>query len=184
MMKKYLFPTLAACLTLAATQAAQADDAPPPADPGIASVIDTEGNQIGTAQFEQTPAGVLISLAVAGLPAGEHGFHIHQKGVCDTADGFKSAGGHFNPDGHEHGLKVEAGPHAGDMPNQFAGADGVMRVQVLNPNVTLGEGPNSLADMDGSALIIHAGADDYVTQPTGDAGGRLACAVISPPMAM
>jgi Cu-Zn family superoxide dismutase len=70
------------------------------------------------------------------------------------------------------------------MPNQFAGADGTMRVQVLNPRVTLGEGPNSLADMDGSALVIHAGADDYTTQPTGNAGGRLACAVISPPMAM
>jgi len=155
-----------------------------PAAPAPASVIDSEGNSIGTATFEQTPSGVLISVSLEGVPPGEHGFHIHQTGICDPATGFKSAGGHFAPQGHEHGLKVEGGPHAGDMPNQFAAADGTLRAAVFDPNVTLGTGDNSLADADGSALVIHAGADDYTSQPSGAAGSRLACAVIRPPQDM
>jgi len=184
MMKKSGFLAIAAGLVLAPAQATLAEDAQAPADPPHVSVIDTQGKQIGTATFEQTPSGVLISVAIKGLPPGEHGFHIHEKGVCDPATGFKSAGGHFAPRGHEHGLMVAAGPHAGDMPNQFAAADGTMRATVLNPNVTFETGIDSLADADGSALVIHDGADDYVTQPTGAAGSRLACAVIMPPMPM
>jgi Cu-Zn family superoxide dismutase len=181
-----ILPSLAfgAAAGLVAFQPAMADHHEGPAQPVEAAVTDTAGEAIGTAKFEETRYGVLVSVAVEGIPEGEHGFHIHEKGVCDPADGFKSAGGHFNPSGHDHGLKAEGGLHAGDMPNQFSGAGGAMRAQVLNPNVTLGAGDDSLFDADGSALIIHAGVDDYLTQPTGAAGGRLACAVISPPREM
>ncbi len=184
MMKKSGFLAIATGLVFAPVHIALADHQEAPADPPHIGVYNAEGNEIGTAVFEQTPGGVLISVVAEGLPPGEHGFHIHEKGACDPAEGFKTAGGHFAPRSHHHGLKVAAGPHAGDMPNQFAGSDGTMRAVVLNPNVTLETGVDSLVDADGSALIIHAGADDYMTQPTGAAGGRLACAVISPPVPM
>jgi Cu-Zn family superoxide dismutase len=181
MIKKGGLRAFTTLLAFAPVQAVLADHHAAPAEPLHASVLNGESEQIGTAVFEQTPVGVLISVAIEGLPLGEHGFHIHEVGVCDPGEGFKMAGGHFTPRSHQHGLKVAAGPHAGDMPNQFAGADGIMRAVVLNSNVTLEAGPGSLADADGSALVIHAGADDYMSQPTGAAGGRLACAVIRPP---
>lgn len=151
------------------------------AGPLHAAVIDTAGKEIGNVELEATPHGVLISVAASGLPEGEHAIHIHAKGVCDPASGFGTAGGHFEPGTNAHGFKDAAGPHAGDMPNQFVDGDGKLRAEVLNSAVTLGEGANSLLDEDGSALVIHEGADDYASQPTGNAGGRLACAVISSP---
>ncbi|MGH6609314.1 MAG: superoxide dismutase family protein [Burkholderiaceae bacterium] len=140
---------------------------------------DASGKQIGTAALTQLPNGVLIDVDVSGLPAGEHGFHFHQTGRCDAADGFKSAGEHFAPQKHQHGHMVKGGPHAGDMPNQFVAADGRLRAHIVNSRVTLGNGANSLFDKDGSALIIHAKPDDYRSQPSGEAGDRIACAVIS-----
>lgn len=145
-------------------------------------VIGTQGQTLGKATLEQTPAGVLISISASGLGAGEHAFHIHEKGLCDAAGGFASAGGHFAPGGTAHGFRDAMGHHAGDMPNLFAAADGTVRVQVLNRAVRLGEGEGALADADGSALVIHGGADDYASQPAGAAGPRVACAVIAPPM--
>jgi len=124
---------------------------------------------------------VLISASVETIPAGEHGFHIHSAGVCDPETGFKSAGGHFAPRSNGHGIKEASGPHAGDMPNQYADDHGMLRAHVLNPNVTLFAGVGSLFDADGSALVIHAGSDDYTSQPSGAAGKRLACAVIASP---
>lgn len=128
----------------------------------------TKGKPIGTATLMQTPNGVLIDAEVSSLTPGEHGFHIHQTGRCDAADGFKSAGGHFSPSKREHGFRVEGGPHAGDMPNQFVGADGKLRMHVFNSGVSLTHGEGALLDGDGSALVVHAKADDY----------RIACAVI------
>lgn len=144
-----------------------------------ASVIGAEGNTMGVVMLEETPAGLLITTDIKGLPEGDHGFHFHQKGVCDVAQKFTTAGGHFTPGQEKHGLMVMGGPHGGDMPNQHVGADGVLKAQVLNTRVTLASGANSLLDTDGSALVIHAGADDYKSQPAGDAGDRIACAVIS-----
>jgi Cu-Zn family superoxide dismutase len=129
--------------------------------------------------LQETPAGVLVTADVKGLPAGEHGFHFHQKGLCDTATKFDSSGGHFAGGEHQHGYLTANGPHGGDMPNQNVGADGLLKTQILNTGVTLGAGPKSLFDADGTALVIHAGVDDYSSQPSGNAGGRIACAVIS-----
>lgn len=102
-------------------------------------------------------------------------FHVHETGACDHATDHESAGDHFNPASREHGYFAADGPHAGDMPNRYSDADGVVRAQVLNTFVTLGEGD---ADILGRALMIHAEADDYTSQPAGEAGDRLACGVI------
>ncbi|WP_284736030.1 superoxide dismutase family protein [Dongia deserti] len=146
-----------------------------------APFINAEGREIGTVQLTNTPHGVLISGQLAGLPAGEHGFHVHETGRCDASDGFKSAGNHFAPAGHSHGFLDPAGPHAGDMANQSAPADGTLHLEVFNPYVTLDSGENSLFDADGSALVVHADPDDYKSQPSGDAGSRIACAVVEKP---
>ena len=143
-----------------------------------ASVIDDQGKAIGTATLTQTPHGVLIALDLKGIPAGEHAFHIHGKGVCDPAAKFASAGGHFNPGKTAHGYHTPAGSHAGDMPNQFVGADGVLKANVINTQVALGSGEGTLFGGDGTAIVLHAKGDDYKSQPAGDAGGRIACGVI------
>jgi Cu-Zn family superoxide dismutase len=146
------------------------------------ALVGAQGQTLGMASLEQTPAGVLISVSASGIGEGEHAFHVHEKGLCDPAGGFASAGGHFAPGGTAHGYRDAKGHHAGDMPNLFAGADGKVRAQVLNQAVSLsGTGEGALFDADGSALVIHAGPDDYASQPAGAAGGRIACAVIAPP---
>jgi Cu-Zn family superoxide dismutase len=104
--------------------------------------------------------------------------HIHQTGACDPATGFKSAGDHYVPRDAEHGFQVESGPHAGDMPNQWASDEGLLRADVVNPHVTLGDGEATLFDTDGSAIVVHSGLDDYESQPSGNAGQEIACAVI------
>jgi Cu-Zn family superoxide dismutase len=142
-----------------------------------ASFVNQDGKEIGRAELSQTPSGVLITLDLKGVPAGEHAFHVHEKGVCDPATKFASAGGHYAL-GKPHGYLTEGGPHPGDMPNQFAAQDGSLRAQVINPSVTLGSGNGTLFPTDGTALVLHAGVDDYKSQPAGNAGDRFACAVI------
>jgi Cu-Zn family superoxide dismutase len=145
-----------------------------------ATFINPEGSEIGIATLSETPHGVLIEFAINNIPTGKHGFHIHQTGSCKTPD-FKSAGGHYKPRNHKHGYKVEQGYHAGDMPNQFAGNDNTLQGQVFNPHVTLSAGEATLFDDDGSAFVVHAGPDDYESQPSGAAGARIACAIIEKP---
>lgn len=141
------------------------------------SLLGADGKETGMATFTQTPSGVLLKVAVKGLPAGEHALHVHAVGKCEPP--FTSAGGHFNPDNKKHGLMAADGHHAGDMPNLTIPQSGELTAEVLNASITLDKGkPNSLFDADGSALVIHAGKDDYKTDPTGDAGGRIACGVI------
>ncbi len=142
-----------------------------------ATFINVQGESIGTAALKATPNGVLIQAELQNLPEGWHAFHIHETGTCTPPD-FASAGGHYNPQGHAHGYKVEGGYHAGDLPNVYVNADGKLTLDVLASHVTLDDGPHGLLDENGSALVIHAKADDYVSQPAGDAGGRIACAVI------
>jgi Cu-Zn family superoxide dismutase len=161
---------LAATFALAAALPAAAQTASAP-------LKDAQGKEVGSANLMQTPRGVLINLSVKGLPPGEHAFHVHAVGKCEPP--FTSAGGHFNPDHKKHGLMAAEGAHAGDMPNLHIPQSGDLTIEVLNASVTLDKGkPNSLFDNDGSALVIHAGTDDYKTDPTGDAGGRIACGVV------
>lgn len=147
------------------------------AQSGKATLKDAAGKEVGSAQLSQTPHGVLVRLTLKGIPAGEHAFHIHQTGKCEPP--FTTAGGHFNPGNKKHGIMVADGPHAGDMPNLHIPSDGNLAIEVVNAAVTLDKDkPNSLYKPEGTALIIHAGKDDYKTDPTGDAGGRIACGVI------
>jgi Cu-Zn family superoxide dismutase len=142
-----------------------------------AALKSAEGNDVGSAELIQTPAGVLVRLAIKGLPSGEHAFHVHGVGKCEPP--FTSAGGHFNPGGKKHGLMATEGHHAGDMPNLHIPANGDLTIEVLNSAITLEKGrPNSVFQEGGTALIIHAGKDDYKSDPTGEAGGRIACGVI------
>jgi superoxide dismutase, Cu-Zn family len=147
-------------------------------DKASAVLKDAKGNEVGKVTLTSTPSGVLMSLDLTAVPAGEHAFHIHAVGKCDAPD-FKSAGAHFNPDEKKHGLMNPEGPHAGDMANLHVPADGKLQIEVLNPMVTLSK-ENALLDEDGSAIVIHAGADDYKSDPAGNAGDRVACGVVTP----
>jgi Cu-Zn family superoxide dismutase len=139
---------------------------------------DASGKEVGQVQLLQTPHGVLVRVSLKGAPAGDHAFHIHAVGKCEAP--FTSAGPHFNPASHKHGMEAPEGAHAGDMPNLHIPASGELTVEIANPMVSLVKGEaNSVFDADGSAFIVHAGADDYKTDPTGNAGDRLACGVIT-----
>jgi Cu-Zn family superoxide dismutase len=168
--------SVAAALALASP--ALAEDKASPAEKASSVLKDVNGKEVGRATLTATPSGVLVSLDLTSVPPGEHAFHIHAVGKCDPPD-FKSAGPHFNPDETKHGLMNPEGPHAGDMPNLHVPADGKLQVEVLNPTVTL-SAESALLDNDGSALVIHAGADDYMTEPAGNAGDRIACGVVTP----
>ena len=156
---------------------AQDNEAAASANSVQADIVNAQGETIGTATVTEAPNGVLIRAEASNLPPGTHGFHVHETGQCDAASGFESAGGHYNPTDAQHGYLVEGGPHAGDMPNQTVGEDGRLVAEVFNPMLSF-EGENTLFDDDGSALMIHGMADDYRTQDSGDAGERIACAVI------
>ncbi len=142
-----------------------------------------QGVQIGSVKLSETKAGVLLGLEISGLtPDGEHAIHIHEKGDCTPTDTFKNAGGHYNPMEKSHGMKHPEGKHAGDMPNLKPNKKGESETQVLNTQITLGSSTDKQAtvfDEDGSAIVIHAGADDHMSQPSGAAGARIACGVIT-----
>jgi superoxide dismutase, Cu-Zn family len=172
--------TAAIAAAQGAGQGAPVSQAPSVAGPAAAAraiLKDAQGKTVGEATLQESPAGVLMRVSVQGLAAGTHAFHVHTTGKCDPPD-FMTAGGHFNPGMAKHGLLATGGPHSGDMPNLFVGADGKLTFEVLNSNVTLASGPRSLFDADGAALVLHAGADDYASDPAGNAGGRIACGVI------
>jgi Cu-Zn family superoxide dismutase len=143
-----------------------------------ATLKDAQGRSLGDATLREATNGVLIRVDLQNVPPGTHAFHIHTVGKCDAPD-FATAGGHFNPTMAKHGLLASAGPHAGDMPNVTVGSDGKLTAEVLDTSVRLTSGANGLFDADGSALVLHASADDYTSDPAGNAGGRIACGVIS-----
>jgi Cu-Zn family superoxide dismutase len=165
---KRLAIMLAACSTVALAQSPET---------ARADLQDAQGKSVGMVTLTETPHGVLIHAAMTGIPAGTHAFHVHTTGVC--AAPFTSAGGHFNPAARQHGVENEMGMHAGDMPNIVAGPDGTVTFDVLNSAVTLKAGANSLFKDGGTALVIHGGADDYKSDPAGNAGPRIACGVIT-----
>jgi Cu-Zn family superoxide dismutase len=166
---------MAALSTLLLAGAAAADQCSWPTAKAVFRNL--EGAVVGSAVLTQTPSGVLIIADLNGLAPGIHGFHIHAVGACDVP--FKSAGGHLNPAGRKHGYFSSEGIHAGDLPNITAGPDGKAHVEALAASVTLGDGPNGLFDADGSSLVIHASADDYASDPAGNSGDRIACALIT-----
>ena len=155
------------------------------------AMMNADGKRLGTVDVRQVAHGVVLVAEVQGLSPGGHGFHIHQRGVCEPPD-FKSAGEHYRPRGKTHGFDSPKGYHAGDLPNLHASASGEVRAEFHTMQVTLerpkrmeekaGRGaPFSLADKDGSALIIHEKADDYQASTPESTGARIACGVIAVP---
>jgi Cu-Zn family superoxide dismutase len=139
----------------------------------------SDGQDAGTATLTPDGKGVKVKLNLTNLPEGEHALHVHQNAKCDGPD-FKTAGPHFNPDKKEHGTKNPKGPHAGDMPlNLQVMADGTDHVSFVSDSISLKkDAPNSVFANGGTAFVIHAKADDMMTDPTGNAGDRIACGVI------
>ena len=145
-----------------------------------AIMYDLNGAAIGTAELWQDPGGLVnVQIASLALPAGTHGIHFHAVGRCEGGTtAFSTAGGHFNPLGKQHGLSNPLGPHAGDAPNIVVPASGFAKVSFSTERVTLTPGTTSLFDADGSSIVVHANADDQVSQPAGNSGGRIACGVV------
>ena len=145
-------------------------------------LVNSSGQTIGQVRAWQTAGGVTFRVDATGLPHGVHGIHMHAVGRCDPPD-FTSAGSHWNPAARQHGMNNPAGPHAGDLPNVTVAANGVLgeTVTVSGASLTAPAGtPGALLDADGAALVLHASADDYATDPSGNSGARIACAVIQP----
>ena len=184
MMLKLTVPLLLAAFGLALAQPSSAVPSSTRSQLGAsAELVDAEGNPIGDVNFTEPVSDderfITIQLGLlpdAGLEPGEYGFHVHQVGQC--APTFDAAGDHFNPEGVQHGLLDPDGPHAGDLPNVVVAEDGTTTYVVNTRLMTLGEGERSIFDGDGSAVMLHAQADDYLTDPSGTSGDRIACGVI------
>src|SRR5215475_7364151 len=147
-----------ACFSLAAVSSTQAQSKAA-AKPTVGEFKNAEGQSVGTATLSDNPKGVKIKLDIKGLPAGQHSIHIHQNAKCDAPD-FKSAGPHFNPDNKKHGLENPEGHHAGDMQNFTVDANGKAKTQIVNKDVNWRDDSHSIFSSTGTALVIHAHADD------------------------
>jgi Cu-Zn family superoxide dismutase len=143
-----------------------------------AMLTDAGGAGKGTASVSQSAEGLRLVVEASGLSQGAHGLHLHMTGRCDPPD-FTSAGSHWNPGGKMHGRDNPAGLHLGDLPNLLVGTDGRGRLEATIPGATLTGGATPLLNADGAALVVHAGPDDYKTDPSGNSGGRIACGVLA-----
>jgi superoxide dismutase, Cu-Zn family len=170
-----LVPPLAAALVLAACASVG-----PIADTRTVTLRDGEGRTVGTAMLAPERDGVRVVVSTHGVAPGVHGVHIHEHGRCD-GPGFETAGGHFNPGGMRHGLQNPAGPHSGDLPNLVVRDDGRGVLTAVARGVAIrGRDPDSLLRPGGTSLVVHASPDDGITDPSGNSGVRIACAVIAP----
>lgn len=158
--------------TLAPAPADTAATAEASRDTLTATLHDPDGEEVGQVSLAGAPRGILVKAELDGLPPGEHAFHLHETGACEPD--FGAAGGHLNPDGLAHGFLSPDGMHAGDMPNIHVPRSTSLTVEVF----ATGASVEALLDSDGSAVVIHAGPDDYATDPAGAAGDRIACGVI------
>ncbi|MEI9931566.1 MAG: superoxide dismutase family protein [Rhizomicrobium sp.] len=164
----------AGCLALAASPAwATATKAH-----AVAHMKTLDGGDAGTVDFAQTNHGVMLTFDLHGLPPGTHGIHIHTSGNCDAKTKFTSAGPHFMTEQKNHGFLVKGGPHPGDLPNQYAAADGTLHASTISNMFALGNGKKSIFDHDGASIIVTSKGDDYTSQPQGNSGDRIACGVI------
>jgi Cu-Zn family superoxide dismutase len=170
---------VAGTLMMLFSAAVWAQDAPAVAQ---STIMNAQGDKIGTATITSTRTGVRINVQVAGLAAGEHGIHIHSIGKCE-GPAFSSAGGHFNPTNAHHGIHnpQTPTPHLGDLPNLVVDASGNGQASFDLPGATLGNGSESLLHPGGTAIVIHAKADDLMSDPSGNSGDRIACGVIEGP---
>jgi Cu-Zn family superoxide dismutase len=145
-------------------------------DNATADMKDSAGNDLGTLRLVDGSNGIVVSGELKGLPPGTYAIHVHTTGKCEPP--FTSAGGHWNPTNKEHGLENPQGPHYGDMRNITAGSDSTIMVNDTTPGGSL-KGTNALIDSDGAAVVVHAKADDYKSNPAGNAGARIACGVVT-----
>lgn len=164
---------LAGCMTNDAAEP-MADGAPMAT--ATADIRDSAGRSVGTATASQSGDSIRVSIAGTALPQGAHGAHIHMTGSC-VAPAFTSAGDHWNPTGRQHGKDNPAGMHMGDLSNLFIGTNGQGTLEYTIPGAWVAGGATPLMDADGAAIVIHAGADDYRTDPSGNSGARIACGV-------
>ncbi len=168
--------TFAAVLVTTAAVAIAQEPAPPGMQPKVVELQDLKGKNVGTVMLLDTPHGLLVRGALTGLPPGTHAIHFHETGKCEPP--FKSAGGHFNPEKKAHGVLDPGGGHAGDLPNLVVPASGKIEFDLFVPGLTVAPGSGTVLDVDGTAIVVHAKADDYRSQPAGDSGDRIACGVI------